>query len=58
MELIFSSFKPALNLAMKVSALVLTSGLGQNNGWAESPPSVSDFRLVDRLGPLLDGDPM
>jgi hypothetical protein len=30
-ELFFSNFRPALNFAMKLSAFVLTSGLGQKN---------------------------
>jgi hypothetical protein len=38
-EFTFSNVKPALNLAMKLSALVITSGLGQNNAVAaESDP--------------------
>nr|GLL23405.1 hypothetical protein MIMGU_mgv1a0137732mg [Ipomoea trifida] len=61
MEFIFSSFSPALNFEMKFSALVFTSGLGQNNGdggnGVRSPPPSAAVGVTSESNSSRSGDP-
>lgn len=51
-ELIFSSFSPALKFVMKFSAFVFTSGLGKNNGVVTSAPSIAVGVLSDSVSSI------
>lgn len=62
MEFSFSKIRPALNLAMKLSAFVSTSGLGQNILAGDIPASVTANGLAPPLGvsspPSKSGEPL
>lgn len=60
-ELIFSSFSPALKFVMKFSAFVFTSGLGKNNGVVTSAPSIAVGVLSDSVSvsvSSISGEPL